>query len=148
MPPFPRGVSPEHVYRIDRMEFDPKYLIATAAFSDRICAEVTQPRWLFVGRRRLGQYCVIRRVSRVAGFKALVRQMVVGVGLYQGLEFLLRASVLDLLRGAGTFVGRFWAAIRLLMRTRVVVAELGRNPARNLERVIEFFDTQGLGHRA
>jgi hypothetical protein len=148
LPPLPEGIAEEHIYYLERMEFKPKYLIALSAFDGRIGQGVSRPKYLFIGRRRLGRECVIRRASRWAGFKALTRQMIVGVGLYQGLEFLLRSSPLDLIRGSRVFAGRLVAAVGLLARARVQVVELGRDPDRNVERVIAFLDEQGLGHDA
>ncbi len=145
LPPFPDTVDEQHVYRLDRMEFDPKYLIATRAFPDRIGGPVTRPRHLFIGKRRLGHGCVIRPVSRLTGFKALLRHMVVGVGLYQGLEFLLRSSALDLIRGSTTFFGRLTAALRMLLRSKVYVAELGRDREHNLEQILAFLRAQDVG---
>ncbi len=145
LPPIPEGVADEHVYRIERMEFEPKYLIATTAFGDRVGGGVTRPRNLFIGKRRLGRDCVIRPVGRLVGFKALLRHMVVGVGLYQGLEFLLRSSPLELVRGSMIFLGRLVAAVRLLFRSRVYVLELGRDRERNVDQVLSFLRALGPG---
>ena len=145
LPPFPEGIPPEHIYRLDRMEFDPKYLVSLDAFPGRMGEGEYKPTHLFIGKRRLGNACVIRRASRWAGFKALLRHMVVGVGLYQGLEFLLRSSPLDLLRGIRVFMGRFVAAVRLLRRAQVHVVELGRDRDHNLREVIEFLDEASFG---
>lgn len=145
LPPFPEGVEAEHIYRLDRMEFDPKYLISLDAFEGRMGKGTYTPRHLFIGRRRLGQKCVIRSVGRLEGLKALMRHMVVGVGLYQGLEFLLRSSPLDLIRGVRVFLGRGVAALRMLFRSKVHVVELGRDRAHNLETVVAFLNEQAFG---
>ena len=122
-PPFP----PQFVTYSERMEFGPKYLVSLRAFPDGIETEVTAPAWLFVGRRTLGRECRILPIGRRAGFKALTRDMIVGLGLYQGLEFLLRRSALDLMAHASLVAGRTRAALALLRRARVYEIELGRD---------------------
>ncbi len=122
-PPFP----PEFVTFFERMEFGPKYLVSLRAFPGAIETETTEPAWLFIGRRSLGKACRIVPVSRRAGFRALTSDMIVGLGLYQGLEFLLRRSALDLLAHTKLIAGRTRAATALLRRSRVYEIELGRD---------------------
>lgn len=140
-PPFP----PEHVTRIRRMEFEPKYLVALAAFGDCLAREACAPRFLFVGKRSLGQGCTIRPVGKWTGYKALLQGMIVGVGLYQGVEFLLRTSILDLLGLAGLGLSRTRAARALLRRSEVHVVELGRDAEANVEALRSFFAAKGFG---
>jgi hypothetical protein len=140
-PPFP----PEHVTFIRRMEFEPKHLVALAAFGDCLARGASTPRFLFVGRRRLGKGCAIRPAGKRTGWKALLEGMVVGVGLYQGVEFLLRTSLLDLFRLSGIGLSRARAALALLRRCEVHVVELGRDGAVNVEAVRAFLASRGFG---
>lgn len=140
-PPFPT----EHVTYIERMEFEPKFLISLAAFDGALAAGPSAPRWLFIGKRSLGQGCSIRRASKVVGFRALVEGMVVGVGLYQGVEFLLRTSVFDLWRLGGIILSRFRRACALLRRCQIFVVTLGRTPQQNANTLIAFLEEQRFG---
>ncbi len=140
-PPFPA----EYVTRIRRMEFEPKYLVALAAFGDCLATEASTPRFLFVGRRSLGRGCTIRAVGKWTGWKALLEGMIVGVGLYQGVEFLLRTSILDLLGLAGLGLSRTRAAWALLRRSEVVVVELGRDGQANVETIRTFLAANSFG---
>ncbi|NQV06926.1 hypothetical protein HQ535_10260, partial [bacterium] len=103
------------------------------------------PRLLFIGDRTLDSTCRIRRVGFAKGLRALVRHMIVGVGLYQGVEFLLETSLLDLVKSSGLFFRRFLAAMAFLRQSSVFVLELGRDPERNASTIISFLDEQGLG---
>ena len=140
-PPFPA----EHVTFIRRMEFEPKHLVSLAAFGDCLATGASAPRFLFVGKRSLGRGCTIRAVGKRTGWKALVEGMIVGVGLYQGVEFLLRTSVLDLFALAGIGLSRVRAAWALLRRSEVHVVELGRDGAVNVETVRAFLAAKGFG---
>lgn len=133
-PPFP----PQFVTYFERMEFGPKYLVSLRAFPGSIETQVTVPAWVFIGRRTLGKGCRISPVSRRAGFRALTSDMIVGLGLYQGLEFLLRRSTLDLLAHTRLVAGRTRAAIALLRRSRVYEIELGRDTDLNARTLSSF----------
>ncbi|MFN8625041.1 MAG: hypothetical protein U0587_03505 [Candidatus Binatia bacterium] len=140
-PPFPT----EYVTYIERMEFEPKFLISLAAFDGALATARSTPRWLFIGKRTLAQGCCIRPASKAAGFRALLEGMVVGVGLYQGVEFLLRTSVFDLWRLGGIILSRFRRAGTLLRRCEIFVVELGQAPERNANALIAFLEQQRFG---
>jgi hypothetical protein len=140
----PPDVPPEFVTYVERMEFAPKYLVSLRAFPSSIDMRTTTPTLLLIGRRTLGRVCRITPASRRAGFRALVRDMIVGVGLYQGVEFLLRTSIRDLATKTPIVAGRIRAALALLARVRVFEVELGRDLDTNAETLSAFFREQGL----
>lgn len=142
-PPFP----PEYVTYTERMEFAPKYLVSLRAFPGAIETAVTRPTRLFIGTRTLGVACRIRPAGRMRALRLLVRDMVVGIGLYQGLEFLLRTSMADLLRHVPRVAGRLRAAVALLRRVEVLEVELGREPDLNAATVLAFLE-EDAGARA
>jgi len=100
---------------------------------------------IFLGERTLAPTCKIRKVGRMTGLRALVRHMIIGVGLYQGVEFLLQTSITDLFKYAGLFFSRLVAGIAMLRQSRVFVVELGRNPQQNLSEILTFLDAEGFG---
>jgi len=140
-PPF----APEYVTYAERMEFAPKYLVSLRAFPGAIETGVTRPSRLFIGRRTLGSACRIIPAGRIRGLRVLVRDMVVGIGLYQGLEFLLRTSPLDLLGQAPVLAGRLRAALALLSKVQVFEIEMGRDPDLNAATVLAFVAGRGTG---
>ncbi len=105
IPPFPLrlGVRPGHDVRIPaphlrtvrRMEFDPKTLIDRPAHRAR---RARRPGLILIGERNLGQECDIVPLAKRTAMKAVVKYMVVGLGVYQGLEFMLERGLQDLSR--------------------------------------------------
>jgi hypothetical protein len=71
--------------------------------------------------------------------------MIVGVGLYQGVEFLLQTSIMDLFRYVGLFWSRLLAGLAMLRQSGLFVVELGRNQGNNVAAVLSFLDSQGFG---
>jgi hypothetical protein len=140
-------IAPEYLNYLERMEFEPKYLISLRAFEGRIAKSACHPRMIFLGERTLAPECTIHGTGRITGLKALIRHMIIGVGLYQGVEFLLRTSIIDLFRYAGLFFSRLVAGIAMLRQSRVFIIELGRNPQQNLAEILSFLESAGFGEK-
>lgn len=141
----PEGFADHHVTRVERMEFEPKYLISLEAFDGRIASGAAEPRFLFIGQRTLSRECAIRRVGFSAGLRCLMRDMIVGVGLYQGVEFLFQSSTLEVVKRTGLFVSRLRRALSLLRRCEIYTVELGRDRHRNAADVVTFLKAHGFG---
>ena len=76
---------------IDRMEFGPKHLVNFSYFRDRVQASAP-PGLVLIGARTLSPTCSIEEINGFAALKACVVNSVVGMGLFQGLEFLLKST--------------------------------------------------------
>ena len=140
-------VPEEDITFLERMEFEPKYLVSLEAFAESISSGSSVPRMVFIGDRTLAATCRIRKARFGAGFRAFVRHMIVGVGLYQGIEFLLQTSVTDLVTRSGMFASRLLAALAVLRQSKVFALELGRDPEQNASTIISFLDEHRLGHK-
>lgn len=127
------------VRRIERMEFQPKVVLGLSGFFDRI-EQAPQPlRHLVLGQRSLGRNALLEPVARREAIGPLLRECVVGVGLYQGMEFVLQRGMRDVLWKAGVASGRALCASACLRRARVWRLTLGRDHERNwqaLERLL------------
>lgn len=149
--PFPLrvGVRPEHdtgiparfLRTMSRMEFDPKTLIDIEYFRDRI-GTITTPSLLLVGERNLGDVSALVPMPRRSALRALVSNLVVGLGVYQGLEFLLERSAWELLGKAGVVASRLRASLALLRRVRTFRFVMGRDVDRNIETLAAFLDRE------
>jgi len=132
------GVAPEHVRTVRRMEFDPKTLVDIDVFRDRIVGGPVAPGAILVGQRNLGRVSAIEPLALGPALGALVKYMVVGLGVYQGMEFLLERGVGDLAGKLGTAASRLRAAAQLLRRAPAHRFVLGRDIDRNYRTLLEF----------
>ncbi len=131
------GQIPEsELRRINRL-FGPKVLVSYRYFADRVAAEA-EPWVIFLGSRSLARDCQIRPASRMAALRSLVANCVVGVGLFQGLEYLLQRSPLQLGGQAGVAFSRLRNCLRLLGRSACYRLVLGRDIEENGRTVMEF----------
>ena len=131
------GIPAEYLRTMDRMEFDPKTLIDIEYFRDRI-GGATAPRLLLVGQRNLGTVSEIVPLGHAGALRALVNNMVVGLGVYQGLEFLLERGAWELLGKTGVVTSRLRNALALLRRAESHRFVMGRDVERNVETLLAF----------
>lgn len=116
-----------HVRRIDRMEFHPKLALELSAFRDRIEDEPQPLRHLVIGHRTLAGTARLEPLGRMAAVAPLIRESVVGVGLYQGMEFVLQRGARDVLVQAGPGFVRSRGCAAALARAKVWRLTTGRD---------------------
>ena len=121
----------------DRMEFDAKTFVDIGFFRHRL-GETTPVSMIFVGERNLGDISMIEPLSRRATFNALLKYLIVGLGVYQGLEFLLEEGIWDMTGKLGVFASRTRNGIALMRRVLAFKLVLGRDQERNAETLMKF----------
>ena len=121
----------ENLRTLQRMEFHPKVVLEVAAFRDRIEQEPQPLRHLVIGRRSLGTEARLEPIPRRSAVGPLLREAVVGVGIYQGMEFILQRGARDVLGKAGPAATRSACCAAALSRARVWELTLGRDTASN-----------------
>jgi hypothetical protein len=129
----------QHLRTMKRMEFDPKVLIDLDYVADRIGTPAI-PRLTLIGRRYLGDVSRIAPMARRHAVRSLLSNMVVGLGVYQGLEFLLERSTAEIVGKVGVASSRLHNAVRLLGRTSVFRFDMGRDKKRNSETLARFIE--------
>lgn len=147
--PFPLriGVQPEHnpsvpprfVRIMKRMEFEPKKVIDIEAFQGKL-GEKVRPELIFLGERNLGDVSEIVPCGAVRTFKTLVKNMVIGLGVYQGLEFMLERSTWEIMGKFGVVSSRLFNSINLIANLKTYRFVLGRNMGKNYQTLIDFLE--------
>jgi hypothetical protein len=133
------GIPPDRLRRINRIEFGPKWLVSFEHFADRVVPRA-EAGLLLVGRRTLAEEGRIEPASYGAMMRALVPHSIVGLGLFQGLEYLLQRSPLELLGKAGVVCSRVRNAHALVRRSHCFVFHMGRSVDRNAALLLETAD--------
>ncbi len=133
------------VRRIERMEVHPKLVLDLEAFRDRIEASPQPLAHLVLGRRTLGLEAGIEPVGRSRAVGTLLRECVVGVGLYQGMEFVLQRGMRDVFAQLGPAITRAACCAAGLARARVWLLTMGRDHDRNWSALEPLLRTDGRG---
>lgn len=142
--PLRLGLLPEQAHTvpadqmrlIDRMEFGPKYLVNYSYFAERVDA-AADPGLLLIGRRTLAARGRLERASYRTAMAAMVPHSIVGLGLFQGLEYLLSRSGRELVWKSGVVMSRARNAHRLVRRSRCFILHMGRDPEQNARLVLD-----------
>ena len=92
---------------------------------------------MFIGYRSLARECRIEPASTKERYRSIVADCVVGLGLFQGLEFVLRSNPSELAGKARVGVSRLRNARRLFARSKVYRLILGRDREHNARTVTE-----------
>jgi hypothetical protein len=137
----PTGAPAHYIRTLSRMEFDPKTVVDIDFFRGRIGVP-TAADYLFVGLRSLGTVSEIRPLSRIAALRSLVNHMVVGLGVHQGLEYLLERGGTDLLGMGGVVASRLRNALALVRRSSPHLFVLGRDLGKNYRTITAFLDAE------
>jgi hypothetical protein len=136
LPGSPEAVPDDQMRRIERMEFGPKMLVNYRYFMHRVRPRA-RGRVLFLGRRTLASACTVTRASFRSALLAMMSNCVVGLGLFQGMEFVFQRSVWEIASKALVGLRRLAAAYRLIRGSEIFHLNLGRDGAENARVVRE-----------
>ncbi len=131
------SIPDEFLKPFRRTHYGPKVLIDARYFEDRIATSAV-PGILFIGRRIHSSRPAIERISKRKAFRALLSACVMGVGLPQLLEYLLRFDWSDLFRQAPIHWSRLIASLALLRRSDTYLLSLGTDIEANATLVESF----------
>ncbi len=109
---------------IERMEFGPKTLIDMQAFESQLSGPVPIGA-ILIGKRFTAGASRMVPLPRRAAIQPLISDAVVGLGLYQGVEFVLQSSPLELLGKGGLALSRLRTSLAIARRAEVHRFEMG-----------------------
>ncbi|HEY1759326.1 MAG TPA: hypothetical protein VGG72_28400 [Bryobacteraceae bacterium] len=141
LPGFEGTIPPEQFRKVERMEFGPKLLMRYACFADRVIPDA-EPCLLFLGSRSLRAACEISRASKSAALHSMAINCIIGIGLFQGMEFVFQRGWMEVFRKAVTALSRLRASFRLIARSEVYNLTLGRDLELNAQTLVEFIRRQ------
>ena len=134
----PDDIDPNYIRPDKRIEFNSKMNIDIRCFGDQISRQAVPAAALLLGVRTTGRHAQIAPVSKTAMLRHVLANSIIGIGLYQGLEFLMQKSLGESMRHIGLLISRAYNNMVLLRRTRVFRFLIGRDPNRNYECLREF----------
>jgi len=136
----PPGVPERFTRTVERMDFGPKTLIDIRCFSDRL-ANPCPPGAILLGERWLAGPSSIEPASRGAAIKPFLKNCVVGLGLYQGMEFVLERSGWEILGKLGLALSRLRSSLAVIRRSRVYRFTMGPNIEQSASVLASFLHT-------
>ena len=134
----PPGIDSRFIRLDKRIEFSSKINIDIRYFADKICRQPVSAAFLLLGTRTTGRRAHIEPVSKGAAVRHAITNSIIGVGLYQGLEFLLQKNFGESARHLGLLSSRVYNNWILLRHTRVFQFLIGRDRNQNYECLHDF----------
>jgi hypothetical protein len=114
----PAGVPDKYCRTVQRMEFDPKTLIDIQHFNEKV-GRPCPIGAILLGERWLSGTSFVCPVPRSYAIGPFIKNTVVGLGLYQGMEFLLERSGWEVLGKSRLALARFLTSLHVIRRSRV-----------------------------
>jgi len=128
-----KAIPDEYIYAVDRIEFGTKYFVDYYYWKDRVEYRPLKNKILFIGKRRLNADPFIKKASKTKAFSFLLKQAVIGMGLYQGLEFILNNSAWEILSKIPVLFRRTVRVLQLTLGSKAYVFFLSRDVSKNAE---------------
>lgn len=129
-------IPPEFRRTINRMNFGPKTLVDYRYFAPRVSAQA-RPAFICLGTRSLAPQGRLLPVSRRAALRRFVSDCVVGMGLFQGLEFFFQKSTGEMLGRIPVAWSRLRASWAVIRRSQILELQLGRDTAGNARLLLD-----------
>ena len=120
----PPDVPPDKTLSVERMEFGPKTLIDISVFQSQLAPECPVGG-ILLGQRWLAGNASITPLPRRAALLPFISNAVVGLGLYQGVEFVLEKSVVELLGKTSLAARRLRASLAVIRNAQVYRFAMG-----------------------
>ena len=133
----PEGIPAHFCRTVERMEFCPKTLIDIEYFRDRLAGPCPIGAVL-LGERRLAGPASIQPLSRRSAVTPFIKNTVVGLGLYQGVEFVLERSGWEVLSKMGLAMRRLGASLSAIRRADVYRFAMGPDVENSADVLGEF----------
>lgn len=135
----PSGIPMKYLRTVKRMEFGPKTLIDIEYFRDKIAAPCPIGA-ILLGERWLAGKSSILPERRQPAINAFIKNAVVGLGLYQGIEFVLERSGWEVLGKAGVAFSRLKTSLSAIGRSQIFRFRMGPDAEESAEVLAAFLD--------
>lgn len=141
------GVPEIWLRSMSRRHYGLKRLVDLGFFRARVRSGVPVT-WLLIGERQNGASSRIGPVSRMRAAAALVKYLVIGVGIAQMSEYMLRPAPAELVKLLRIASLRLRTSCRMLLRVKPRRFMLGDDPRANAAALAAFLEAQDRGLRS
>jgi len=138
-----KGIPVEYLRPVKFKRVGTKILVDIDYFIDKI-SSVSQPGIILLGERLLGCESKIVPAGKLKAFKGFLINSVIGLGLAQGLEYLLGRSITHSLANSKLACSRFFNSYRVLRHSKVYSYFIGHDSEVNTRTLMNFLDDLDL----
>lgn len=132
-------IPSEYLQPVNYMRVGTKIRVDVEYYADKI-GSACPVGAILLGERSLGCGCTIEPASRLSGSKEFIKNSVVGLGLHQGMDYLLGRNLRDTFGKVGLASSRLYNSLVVLRRSRVFRYTIGHDRQRNMEVLLDFLE--------
>jgi len=137
------GIPTRYLHPVNLARVGTKIRVDLDYFADKI-GSTCQPSVILLGERTLGYESRIEPVPKLSAAKEFIKNSVVGLGLAQGMEYLLGRNIWETLGKMGLALSRLNNSLKVLSRCRVYRYVIGHDAERNHKVLLSFLQTLDL----
>lgn len=128
---------------VNLMQIGTKIMVDVDYFADKV-GSICQPGIILLGERTLGCESRIEPAHKLGAAKEFIKNSVIGLGLAQGVEYLLGRNVWQTLGKTGLACSRLNNSLKVLSRSQVYRYVIGHDPERNQQVLLRFLQNLHL----
>lgn len=136
----PEGIDDKFINYYERMEFGPKITINLSYFKNRISNNPVSPWIILLGERSTGEIAQIKSAPKSSIIKYILMSSIIGVGLYQGLEFILQKNLSNTFKTAQVILSRTKNNFKMINKSHIFKFTIGRNKQKNINTLISLIE--------
>ena len=122
---------------VNLMQIGTKIMVDVDYFADKV-GSICQPGIILLGERTLGCESRIEPARKLGAAKEFIKNSVIGLGLAQGVEYLLGRNTWETLGKTGLACSRLNNSLKVLSRSQVYRYVIGHDPERNQQVLLRF----------
>ncbi len=133
----------KYLHPVNLSRVGTKLLVDVDYYADKI-SPPCQPGIILLGERALGCESSIEPASRSSAAREFIKNSVVGLGLHQGMEYLLGRNIWETLGRTGLAFSRLNNSVKILRRSKVYRYVIGHDIERNHQILVDFLQKVDL----
>ena len=133
----------KYLHPVNYMRVGTKLLVDVEYYADKI-SPPCQPGIILLGERCLGCGARIEPAGRLSASKGFIKNAVIGLGLHQGMEYLLGRNLWETLSRGGLAFSRLNNSLKVLRRSQVYRYSIGHDIERNNQVLLDFLQEVDL----
>lgn len=132
-------ISNRYLRTFDRSKFGSKVLIDIEYFKGKV-ASVGKPDVVLLGERKPYNEATIYAIPRYGALLPFLSNVVIGLGLPQVMEHIMRVNFNNIVNMAGLAISRSIVSFRTIMNSEVYRFTIGTDTKKNAEVLLRFLD--------
>lgn len=137
------GIPEKYLHPANFTRVGTKILVDVDYYADKI-GSASKPGIILLGQRALGCESRIEPASRSSAAKEFIKNSVVGLGLHQGIEYLLGRNTWETFGKTGLAFSRLNNSVKVLRRSKVYRYVIGHDIERNHQVLLDFLQNLDL----